>query len=42
MQSNFIEVTKTIIGPGLNGTDVKMVKEIEVHVTDKFVQVSKA
>ena len=39
MQSNFIEVTKTVVGPAPNGTDVKMVNEIEVHLTEKFVQV---
>ena len=39
VQSNFVGVTKTIDGPSLNDTNVTMVKEIEVHLTEKFVQV---
>ena len=39
VQSNFGSVTKHLVGPSSNGTEVKMVKEIEFHVTEKFVQV---
>ena len=39
VQSNFVSVTKHLVGPSSNGTDAKMVKEIEFHVTEKFVQV---
>ena len=39
VQSNFVSATKTVVGPASNGTDVEMVKEIEVHLTEKFVQV---
>ena len=39
VQSNFVSVTKHLVGPSSNGTEVKMVKEIEFHVTEKFVQV---
>ena len=33
-------VSKTIEGPSSNGTNVTMVKEIEFHVTEKYVEVS--
>ena len=35
-------VSKTIQGPSSNGTNVTMVKEIEFHVTERYVEVSTA
>lgn len=39
VQSNFVGVTKTVNGPSSNGTNVTMVKEIEFHITEKYVEV---
>ena len=37
-QSRFIRAGKVVEGPAFNGTVVKMVKELEYHVSQNFVQ----
>ena len=37
-QSRFIVASKTTEGPGFNGTNVSMVKQLEYHVSHNFVQ----